>query len=46
VSLFDKPDTLLLLARDGDELLGYALTHVLLGAPALVATTSGEFVGL
>jgi hypothetical protein len=29
VSLFDKPDTLLLLARDGDELLGYALTHVL-----------------
>ena len=28
-SLFDKPDTLLLLARDGDELIGYALTHVL-----------------
>ena len=29
VSLFDKPDTLLLLGRDGDELIGYALTHVL-----------------
>ncbi len=28
-SLFDKPDTLLLLARDGDELIGYALAHVL-----------------
>ena len=28
-SLFDKPDTLLLLARDGDELIGYALTHVM-----------------
>jgi ribosomal protein S18 acetylase RimI-like enzyme len=28
-SLFSKPDTLLLLARDGDELIGYALTHVL-----------------
>ena len=26
---FDKPDTLLLLARDGDELIGYALAHVL-----------------
>ena len=29
VALFDKPDTLLLLARDGDELVGYALTHVI-----------------
>jgi ribosomal protein S18 acetylase RimI-like enzyme len=29
VSLFDKPDTVLLLARDGEELIGYALTHVL-----------------
>jgi ribosomal protein S18 acetylase RimI-like enzyme len=29
VSLFEKPDTLLLLARDGDELIGYALAHVL-----------------
>jgi len=29
LALFDKPDTLLLLARDGDELIGYALTHVL-----------------
>ena len=29
-SLFDKPDTLLLLlARDGDEVIGYALAHVL-----------------
>ena len=28
-SLFGKPDTLLLLARDGDELIGYALVHVL-----------------
>ena len=27
--LFDKPDTELLLAFDGDELVGYALTHVL-----------------
>jgi ribosomal protein S18 acetylase RimI-like enzyme len=29
VSLFDKPDTVLLLARDGEQLIGYALTHVL-----------------
>ena len=28
-SLFSKPETLLLLARHGDELIGYALTHVL-----------------
>ena len=28
VELLAKPDTLLLLARDGDELIGYALAHV------------------
>ena len=28
VELLAKPDTLLLLARDGDELVGYALAHV------------------
>ena len=28
VALLAKPDTLLLLARDGDELVGYALAHV------------------
>jgi len=28
-SLFDKPDTILLLAFDGDELIGYGLAHVL-----------------
>jgi ribosomal protein S18 acetylase RimI-like enzyme len=28
VRLLAKPDTLLLLARDGDELVGYALAHV------------------
>ena len=27
-ALLAKPDTLLLLARDGDELVGYALAHV------------------
>jgi ribosomal protein S18 acetylase RimI-like enzyme len=28
-SVFEKPDTVLLLALDGDELVGYALSHVL-----------------
>jgi ribosomal protein S18 acetylase RimI-like enzyme len=28
-SLFEKPDTVLVLALDGDELVGYALAHVL-----------------
>jgi ribosomal protein S18 acetylase RimI-like enzyme len=28
-SVFEKPDTVLLLAWDGDELVGYALSHVL-----------------
>jgi ribosomal protein S18 acetylase RimI-like enzyme len=29
VSVLEKPDTVLLLARDRDELIGYALSHVL-----------------
>ena len=28
-SVFEKPDTVLLLAYDGDDLVGYALSHVL-----------------
>jgi hypothetical protein len=39
VSLFDKPATVLLLARDGEQLIGYALTHVLAVDDTWIADT-------
>jgi len=37
--LLAKPDTILLLARDGDELIGYALAHVAPARETWVADT-------
>jgi ribosomal protein S18 acetylase RimI-like enzyme len=45
--LFEKPDTQLLLAFDGDELIGYALTHVLPVEETFIPDTwrTGERIG-
>jgi ribosomal protein S18 acetylase RimI-like enzyme len=45
--LFAKPDTELLLALDGDELVGYALTHVLPVQETFIPDTwrTGERIG-
>jgi ribosomal protein S18 acetylase RimI-like enzyme len=45
--LFEKPDTQLLLAFDGDELIGYALTHVLPVEETFISDTwrTGERIG-
>jgi ribosomal protein S18 acetylase RimI-like enzyme len=45
--LFEKPDTELLLAFDGDELIGYALTHVLPVEETFIPDTwrTGERIG-
>ena len=45
--LFAKPDTELLLALDGGELVGYALTHVLAAAETFIPDTwrTGERIG-
>ena len=47
VRLLAKPDTLLLLARDGDELVGYALLHVEPVGETFIADTwrTGERIG-
>jgi ribosomal protein S18 acetylase RimI-like enzyme len=46
-SLFEKPDTMLLLAYDGDELVGYALSHVLAVEETFIPDTwrTGERIG-
>jgi ribosomal protein S18 acetylase RimI-like enzyme len=45
--LFEKPETELLLAFDGDELVGYALTHVLPVDDTFIPDTwrTGERIG-
>jgi ribosomal protein S18 acetylase RimI-like enzyme len=45
--LFEKPETELLLAFDGDELVGYALTHVLPVEETFIPDTwrTGERIG-
>jgi ribosomal protein S18 acetylase RimI-like enzyme len=45
--LFEKPETELLLAFDGDELVGYALTHVLPVEDTFIPDTwrTGERIG-
>jgi len=45
--LFEKPDTILLLAYDGDDLVGYALSHVLAVAETFIPDTwrTGERIG-
>jgi ribosomal protein S18 acetylase RimI-like enzyme len=46
-SIFEKPDTVLLLAHDGDELVGYALSHVLAATETFISDTwrTGERIG-
>jgi ribosomal protein S18 acetylase RimI-like enzyme len=46
-SLFEKPDTMLLLAYDGGDLVGYALSHVLAVSETFIPDTwrTGERIG-
>jgi ribosomal protein S18 acetylase RimI-like enzyme len=46
-ALFEKPDTVLLLAHDGEELVGYALAHVLAVGETFIPDTwrTGERIG-
>ena len=47
VEQFEKPDTVLLLAYDGDALVGYAVTHVMQLAETWIGDTwrTGERIG-
>jgi ribosomal protein S18 acetylase RimI-like enzyme len=46
-AIFEKPDTVLLLAYDGEELVGYALAHVLAVGETFIPDTwrTGERIG-